>query len=215
MTEESSRWDDTVCIYDAATFELRQAIEYYCAKHYAFSPDSATIAVGGAKKLSLFDVATGALVCEHDRTTSASGTWALAFSPDGQLLAVGGDDQPYHTGFTSDESNEDSDSDSDDGDRPALTLYIEAGRVRGPDIACEFAVCCLAFAPNGSVLAVGGMRDIFVLYDTNTFEVRRTLRSDDWVGRAIAFSPDSSKIAIGTGKIALYETETGDPVRVP
>ena len=56
---------------------------------------------------------------------------------------------------------------------------------------------------------------IFVLYDTNTFEVRRTLRSDDWVGRAIAFSPDSSKIAIGTGKIALYETETGDPVRVP
>ena len=62
---------------------------------------------------------------------------------------------------------------------------------------------------------LGGTRDIFVLYDTNTFEVRRTLRSDDWVGRAIAFSPDSSKIAIGTGKIALYETETGDPVRVP
>ena len=52
------------------------------------------------------------------------------------------------------------------------------------------------------------------VYDTNTFEVRRTLRSDDWVGRAIAFSPDSSKIAIGVGKIALYETETGDPVRV-
>ena len=98
---------------------------------------------------------------------------------------------------------------------PPLTLYIEAGRVRGPDIACEFAVCCLAFAPNGSVLAVGGMRDIFVLYDTNTFEVRRTLRSDDWVGRAVAFSHDSSKIAIGVGEIALYETETGDPVRVP
>ena len=56
---------------------------------------------------------------------------------------------------------------------------------------------------------------IFVLYDTNTFEVRRTLRSDDWAGRAIAFSPDSSKIAIGHTKIALYETETGDPVRVP
>ena len=209
VTEESSRWDDTVCIYDAATFELRQAIEYYCAKHYAFSPDSATIAVGGAKKLSLFDVATGALVCEHDRTTSASGTWALAFSPDGQLLAVGGD--AYDTDDESD----------DDGPLvarpvPPLTLYIEAGRVRGPDIACEFAVCCLAFAPNGSVLAVGGMRDIFVLYDTNTFEVRRTLRSDDWAGRAIAFSPDSSKIAIDKKKgFALYKTETGDPVRVP
>ena len=129
-------------------------------------------------------------------------------------MAVGGDDQPYSPPFSSDESNED--SDSDDEDRPALTLYIEAGRVRGPDIACEFAVCCLAFAPNGSVLAVGGMRDIFVLYDTNTFEVRRTLRSDDWAGRAIAFSPDSSKIAIDKKKgFALYETETGDPIRVP
>ena len=53
-------------------------------------------------------------------------------------------------------------------------------------------------------------------YDTNTFEVRRTLRSDDWAGRAIAFSPDSSKIAIDKKKgFALYETETGDPVRVP
>ena len=148
-------------------------------------------------------------MCEHDRTTSASGTWALAFSPDGQLLAVGGD--AYDTDDESD----------DDGPLvarpvPPLTLYIEAGRVRGPDIACEFAVCCLAFAPNGSVLAVGGMRDIFVLYDTNTFEVRRTLRSDDWAGRAIAFSPDSSKIAIDKKKgFALYETETGDPVRVP
>ncbi len=46
--------DETVCIYDAATFERRQAIAYDCPEAVVFSPDCATIAVGGyAKKVSV------------------------------------------------------------------------------------------------------------------------------------------------------------------
>ena len=207
---------ETVSIYDAATFERRQAVEYDVPHSAAFSPDGATIAVGAfPKKLSLYDVATGAVVCEHDPTTTL---FAMAFSPDGQVLAAGGDS--YQT-------DDESDNDGPVVARPvpALTLYTEAGRVRGPDIDCGFTGNHLAFAPDNSVLAVCGRSDIswcyiFALYDVNTLKVRRTLQRQpedqlDNGGCAIAFSPDSSKIAVGLKKVALYDTETGDPIRVP
>ena len=78
------------------------------------------------------------------------------------------------------------------------------------------AVYCLAFAPNESVLVAGGLCGSFAVFDVSTLALRSTLWNDD-VGLAIAFSPDSSKVAIGgiNHKIRLYETETGDPDLCP
>lgn len=194
--------DETVCIYDAATFERRQAIAYDCPNSVAFSPDGATIAVGGyAKKVSVYEVATGALMMQHDR---GGVVHALAFSQDGQVLAAGLD-------YTDESSDEEAEFEG----KTALTLYPrgDAGSGRVHNIACGFGVFCLAFAPNNSVLAVGGLCERFVIYDMNTLKVRCYFQSDNIVGRTITFSPDSSKIALGHKKLALYDIETGDPVR--
>ena len=98
------------------------------------------------------------------------------------------------------------------------SFYSTASRQR----TCACSPRRVSSAP---LLAVCGRSDIswcyiFALYDVNTLKVRRTLQRQpedqlDNGGCAIAFSPDSSKIAVGLKKVALYDTETGDPIRVP
>ena len=192
-----------VSIYDATTFQLQHEIEYFSPESVAFSSDCATIAFGGqAGNVVVHDVASGTRVCEHDGNTVIR---ALAFSPSG-LLAVGGDDDIFP----------DNEEDQIIQDQPTLKVYKEAGRTLRSVVGGVPAVYCLAFAPNESVLVAGGLCGSFAVFDVSTLALRSTLWNDD-VGLAIAFSPDSSKVAIGgiNHKIRLYETETGDPVRVP
>ena len=67
----------------------------------AFSPDAATLAVGGRRKFGLFDAQTGALLAEATHagprlfgaeTEQAYDLGHLAFSPDGEQLLTGGND---------------------------------------------------------------------------------------------------------------------------
>ena len=165
-----------------------------------FSPDGAIIAVAGSNYTGnsspfvMYDVRSGAK--RHEIIRPEQVFVGVGFLGDGGIVAVAG-----NTSF--------------------FSLYDTRTGALLQEVALpDRWTRELAVSPDGAMLAVGGddtvcIYDAATFDDTNTFEVRRTLQSDDWVGRAIAFSPDSSKIAIGHTKIALYETETGDPVRVP
>ncbi|HVK06308.1 MAG TPA: WD40 repeat domain-containing protein, partial [Armatimonadaceae bacterium] len=54
----------------------------------AFSPDGRKVAVGGYKRVTVYDAATGQRVAQY--VVSQDGVRALAYSPDGKLLAAGG-----------------------------------------------------------------------------------------------------------------------------
>ncbi len=81
-----------VCVWDAATLELRRTLPTDSPTHVlAFDPTGATLAAGTEHgKIILFDLAT----LERRTVLDAhfSPCYALAFSPSGRVLASGGDD---------------------------------------------------------------------------------------------------------------------------
>jgi WD40 repeat protein len=111
--------------------------------------------------------------------------WAIAFSADSKLLAIGGNNARVMR-------------------VPDCTGVVEiAGTSNG-----------LAFAPDGKRIASRWNR-LATIFDLETGKKRSTLGDHEWVGlgaeRPIAFSPDGRTLAIGNdaGDIFLGETATG------
>jgi WD40 repeat protein len=64
-------------------------------------------------------------------------------------------------------------------------------------------VVCLAFSPDGAVLASGSIVDLWEgelkVWDTSTYRERHSIGQKQWVN-AVAFSPDGSHFAVGLGR---------------
>jgi WD40 repeat protein len=78
-------------------------------------------------------------------------------------------------------------------------------------------VLCLAFDPNGRVLASGSMDKTVILWDvTKDFRPRVVLRDHTAEVRALAFSPDGSRLATtgNDGSLRLWNVATGTPAAV-
>jgi len=168
------------------------------ANSLAFSPDGRSLLSGGNDAIArLWDVSSlaeeGACSLPEPALMvgSAYGIAAVAFSPDGALLAL-----------------------SDNG---LIRLRDSATRRLRRNLDAGRAVFSLAFAPQGDLLASGEISSTVQLWDAHSGERLLTLQmsggAKDFVWR-VAFSPDGRWLAAGgsNGDVCVWHVASGQAV---
>jgi WD40 repeat protein len=155
---------------------------------FAFSPKGHRLAVISfdfsprkmkGLQVSLFDTASRRLVTTAQRQVGFQ-VHAATFSPDGKLLAFGGEGAVETSGRVKD---------------PAIGLWDVSQR-RGLSFKSAVGIVnSLAFSPNGKMLAYGGEDASIVLWSlTRRTDIAR-LKGHGDVVQGLAFSPDGATLA--------------------
>jgi WD40 repeat protein len=160
-------------------------------------PLLARLTIVTALTLTLFGSSAAASQAAHAQSDSPDyqealrlgrgAIYSLAWSPDGNLLAVGG----------------------------AIGVWIYTGALE--DVALLEGlnfVQTLAWSPDGSSLAAGDYDGVIKTWDTSTRQVTATLEDHTSAVRTIAWSPDSSQIASGgeDRTLRIWDVSTGQEV---
>ena len=164
---------------NVATFSEGGALNFFVS--VAFSPDGATLAYGSNRGVELWDVATG------ENTATLRGNGAVAFSPDGTILAS---------------------MDSFAG----LKLWDVATGANTAILPDHTgAVQSVAFSPDGAMLASGSTDGTARLWDVATKQTIAILGPEDgfW---PVAFSPDGATLASGSNSVKLWNVLTKENI---
>jgi WD40 repeat protein/serine/threonine protein kinase len=215
----ATRGDDhSVRLWDMASrrhvklLGYRISSGYYCGS-LAFAPDGKTLAIADdlATAVHLWDVAAR---CERATLQHRTGVIALAFSPDGKLLATGCHDDSVHLWDIATRREMCTLEGHTGGviyvafapDGKTLASGSWDSTVRLWDVARRNEITtfrghtgevkCLAFSPDGETLASGGTDSSVRLWDTVSKQGLPTLRGPG-VNLALAFSPDGKRFATG------------------
>ena len=184
----------------------------------AYSPDGKMIAVGAARKVSIWGVATGKR--RHFLSGHIDSIRSITYSPDSRTVASGGDDGTVrlwnastgalrHT-ITGHTNEVNAVAYSPDGNTLAIGGKYSVNPVSLWDAAtstlrnslevstADFGwsdVYSLAYSPDGSTIAGGNYQETY-LWDAATYKIRHRL---EWSYRSlgITYSPDGSAIAGG------------------
>lgn len=116
----------------------------------SFSPDDAIVASAAGHDINLFDARTGTLIKKLSRHDSAVN--AVAFSPNGRLVASGSDD------------------------RTAIIWQLDSGKSKHVLKGHDQTVRAVAFSPDGNLLASGSGNAAVVLWEVASGNLSRVLR---------------------------------------
>ena len=167
--------DGTVQIWDTAQGRVHLTLphQHRAATGLAFDPRSNTLAVNDGEQVRLWDTATGQL-----RAILAPGhrepILCLAYSPDGKVLATGGQDRH-------------------------VLLWDPANSAKPPLVCAGHidVVSCLTFTPDNRILASGSWDGTIRLWHVATAQELATLEGFSGKIRCLAFSPDGHTLASG------------------
>ena len=185
--------DATVQLWDVETGELLKTFKGNDREFrtVVFSPDGQLLATGGwLSKIHLWNVETGSLL---NTFPEKYGVETLAFSPNGQVLASGG-------GFKD----------------PTIRLWhvptrekrlTLTGHEKNPTTAHTSDIYSVAFSPDGTLLATGGI-DGLRLWNPTTGQGLVTLTENKSSVSVVAFSSDGRTLASGeSGGIFLWDID--------
>ena len=184
----------SVKIWNARTWRVSQLLQGFKSdvESVAFSPDNTRIVTGSRDRaVEIWDVQTGALL----RLLNGQGeVFAVAFSPDGRLVAAGS-------------------GSSGSGTPGQVSVWdAQTGALLWTRKGHSERCLSVAFAPDGGLLASAGNDNTVRLWNPRTGVLARMLEAPDvLMVCAVAFSPDGSKIAGGgsDGRARLWNLKVG------
>ena len=170
--------------------EIRPTVPVKAAvSSLAFRPDGAMIALGGYQEVELVNAAdrrSGGKLNGH-----ANQVRALAFSPDGRLLAAAGG-HPGQFGEVKIWS---------------VAERKEVGSIRSH----RDNIFAVAFSPDGKTIATASYDRLVKLWDAATGQEARTLKDHTDAVFGLAFSPDGRRLASASADrtVKIWEVATG------
>ncbi len=167
-----------------ATLEHKVDRTRWQVKDVAFSPDGRLLATaGGHVKLWEVTNQTEIATLQHNGYV-----WALAFSPNGQLLAAG------------------------DGEGTVKIWEVQQRQAIARLTGDTTAVYSVAFSPDGRTLASAGYQGEVKLWAVADWELLGTLQNRGTV-YTVVFSPDGKALAsTGHETVSLWSVENGESI---
>jgi WD40 repeat protein len=218
-------------IWDVATGRLGRRLKgpgRLAIQEIAVSPDGARIAAGDADgSAKVVDAATGAELYSF-RIAAASTKQALAYSPDGRLLAATGENGAQieirdartllptarltgHTGpvYSASFGGHGRRLASAGSDRTVRVWDVAAARCVAVLAGHTDEVFAVAFHPDGKRLATAGRDRAIGLWDLSTGEEVARLEGHTNYVFSLAFSPDGATLVSGSGDgtVRLWDTQ--------